>query len=70
MPLIRFENDRDQGARLLVTSGEVGWFPDGVFGVTEHLLQQMEPRFKEQGIRFHRLSQEEADRLLSKANHR
>ncbi len=61
MPLIRFETKKDEGAYLLVTSGEVGWFPNGVFGVTEHLLNQLEPRFEERGIRYHRLSQEEAN---------
>jgi hypothetical protein len=63
MALIRFETKKDEGAYLLVTSGEVGWFPDGVFGVTEHLIEQLEPRLKEKGIRYHRLSDEEADRL-------
>lgn len=64
MALIRFETKKEEGAYLLVTSGEVGWFPDGVFGVTEHLLYQLEPRFKEKGIRYHRLTAEEADRLV------
>ena len=61
MPLIRFETKKDDGAYLLVTSGEVGWFPDGVFAVTEHLLDQLEPRLREKGIRYHRLSAEEAN---------
>ena len=61
MPLIRFETKKDEGGYLLITSGEVGWFPEGVFGVTELLPQQLEPRFKEKGIRYHRLSTEEAD---------
>jgi hypothetical protein len=69
MPLIRFETKKDDGAYLLVTSGEVGWFPDGVFGVTEHLLDQLEPRFREKGIRYHRLSAEEAN-LVARKNHR
>ena len=59
MPLIKFETKKDEGAYLLVTSGEVGWFPEGVFGVTEHLLQQLEPRFREKGVRYHCLSREE-----------
>jgi hypothetical protein len=63
MPLIRFETKKDEGAYMLVTSGEVGWFPDGVFGVTEFLLQQLDSGFKEKGIRYHRLSAEEADQL-------
>src|SRR5262249_44915188 len=66
MPLIRFETKKDEGSYLLVTSGEVGWFPDGVFGVTEHLLQQLEPRFREKGIRYHILSAEEADALVKR----
>ena len=64
MPLIKFESRKDEGFYLLVTSGEVGWFPDGVFGVTEHLLQQLDHRFREKGIRYHRLSQEEANQLV------
>jgi hypothetical protein len=69
MPLIRFETNKDEGAYLLVTSGEVGWFPNGVFGVTEHLLSQLESRFGERGIRYHRLSQEEANQVIkSKKN--
>jgi hypothetical protein len=56
MPLIQFETKKDEGAYLLVTSGEVGWFPEGVFGVTEQLLRQLEPRFQEKGIRYRRLS--------------
>jgi hypothetical protein len=67
MPLIKFENKKDEGAYLLVTSGEVGWFPDSVFGVTEQLLQQLEPRFKEKGIRYRRLSAEEINHAV-KAN--
>jgi hypothetical protein len=68
MPLIKFESEKNKGAYLLVTSGEVGWFPDGVFGVTEQLLQQLDTRFGEKGIRYRRLSQEEANRLV-KTNH-
>ena len=64
MPLIRFETKKDEGAYLLVTSGEVSWFPEKVFGVTEFLLKQLEPQFKEKGVRFHRLTDEEADRLV------
>jgi hypothetical protein len=66
VPLIRFEGKKDEGAYLLVTSGEVSWFPDGVFGVTEHLLRQMEPLFREKGVRYHTLTAEEADRLVKK----
>jgi hypothetical protein len=64
MPLIRFEAKKDEGPYLLVTSGEVGWFPERVFGVTEHLLRQLDPLFKERGIRYHRLSGAEADGLV------
>jgi hypothetical protein len=64
MPLIRFETNKDEGAYSLVTSGQVGWFPNGVFGVTEHLLTQLESRFEERGIRYHRLSQEEANQAV------
>ena len=59
MPLIKFETKKSEGAYLLVTSGEVGWFPNGVFGVTEQLLQQLNMRFQEKGIRYRRVSQEE-----------
>src|SRR4051812_8174244 len=69
MPLIEFETGKDEGAYLLVTSGEVGWFPDGVFGVTEQLLQQLGPRFQAKGIRYHCLSQEEANRLAKSGSH-
>ena len=61
MPLIKFETKKNEGAYLLVTSGEVGWFPGGVFGVTEQLLQQLDMRFQEKGIRYHRVSQEEVN---------
>ena len=64
MPLIRFENNKDEGFYLLVTSGEVGFFPQSVYGVTEHLLRQLDPLFLEKDIRYRRLSQTEADRLL------
>jgi hypothetical protein len=67
MPLIKFETEKNEGAYLLVTSGEVGWFPDGVFGVTEQLLRQLEKPFEEKGIRYRRLTQDEANRLV-KAN--
>jgi len=63
MALIRFETKKDEGSYLLVTSGEVGWFPEGVFGVTDHLLRQLDPLFKEKGISYRRLSAAEADRL-------
>ena len=66
MPLIRFETKKAEGAYLLVTSGEVGWFPNGVFGVTEHLLNQLDPRFEERGIRYHRLSQDEANQAIKR----
>lgn len=65
MPLIQFENKKDEGAYLLVTCGEVGWFPHGVFGVTEQLLRQLEPRFQATGIRYRLLNQEEANHLLT-----
>jgi len=64
MPLIRFEAKKDEGFHLLVTSGEVGWFPNHVYGVTEHLLRQLEPLFQEKGVRYHLLTQEEADQLV------
>jgi len=64
MPLIRFEQNKDEGFYLLVTSGEVGFFPNSVYGVTDHLLRQLEPVFCEKGIRYHRLSQTEADGLV------
>jgi hypothetical protein len=63
MPLIRFEAKKDEGFHLLVTSGEVGWFPNHVYGVTEHLLRQLDPLFQEKGVRYHCLTQEEADQL-------
>jgi len=61
MPLIKFETKKSEGAYLLVTSGEVGWFPNSVFGVTEQLLQQLDMRFREKGIRYRRVSQEEVN---------
>ncbi len=67
MPVIKFETKKDEGAYLLVTSGEVGWFPHGAFGVTEHLLEQLEPRFQEKGIRYRRLSVDEVNAAV-KAN--
>ena len=68
MPVIKFDAKKDEGAYLLVTSGEVGWFPGGAFGVTEHLLRQLDALFQEKGIRYHRLSQEEADDLAKTSN--
>lgn len=59
MPLIQFETQKNEGAYLLVTRGEVGWFPNGVFGVTEQLLQQLEVLFKEKGVRYRRLGPED-----------
>jgi hypothetical protein len=59
VPLIQFETKKEEGAYLLVTSGEVGWFPNGVFGVTEQLLQQLGPRFQEKGIRYCLLGSQE-----------
>lgn len=64
MPLIKFENNKDDGFYLLATSGEVGFFPNSVFGVTDHLLRELEPVFRDKGIRYHRLSQAEADLLV------
>jgi len=61
MPLIKFETKKEEGAYLLVSSGEVGWFPRGVFGVTEQLLQQLDRYFQEQGIRYRRLNPEEVN---------
>jgi hypothetical protein len=68
MALIRFEAKKDEGFHLLVTSGEVGWFPNPVYGVTEHLLRQLDPVFQEKGVRYHRLTQEEADQLVKSKN--
>jgi hypothetical protein len=65
MPLIQFETKKDEGFQLLVTSGEVGWFPNRVFGVSEHLLRQLDPLFQEKGIRYHLLTQTEADQLVN-----
>lgn len=64
MPLIRFENNKDEGFYLLATNGEVGFFPNSVFGVTDHLLRELDPVFRDKGIRYHRLSQIEADELV------
>jgi hypothetical protein len=61
MPLIQFENKKDEGAYLLVTSGEVGWFPNGVFGVSEQLLQHLDTRFQAKDIRYRRLNTEEGN---------
>src|SRR5436305_987779 len=63
MALIKFENNKDEGFYLLATSGKVGFFPNSVFGVTDRLLRELEPVFREKGIRYHRLSQAEADEL-------
>ncbi len=64
MPLIRFDSKRSEGFYLLATSGQITCLPNRVYGATESLLQQLAPLFQEKGIRFHRLSQEEADQLL------
>jgi hypothetical protein len=64
MPLIRFEHNKDEGFYLLVTSGEVGFFPSSVFGVTDHLLRQLDSVFHDKQIRYHTLSQAEADDLV------
>jgi hypothetical protein len=64
MPLIKFENNKDEGFYLLITSGEVGFFPDSVFGVTDHLLRQLDSVFREKNIRYHLLSQAEANALV------
>lgn len=65
MPLIKFETKKEEGAYLLVSSGEVGWFPDGVFGVTEQLLQQLDRHFQEKGIRYRRLNPQEVNENVS-----
>ena len=59
MPLIKFETKKDEGAYLLVTSGEVGWFPDDVFGVTDHLLRQLRDEFHQKGICYREVTPEE-----------
>jgi hypothetical protein len=62
MPLIKFEKKKNEGLYLLLTSGQVGWFPDGVYGVTEFHLQQLDPIFKEKGIRYRRFTPEELNK--------
>jgi hypothetical protein len=62
MPLIRFENKKKEGVYLLMMSGQVGWFPDDVFGVTEFHLQQIDPVLKEKGIRYRRFTPDELNK--------
>jgi hypothetical protein len=65
MPLIKFENNKDEGFYLLVTSGDVGFFPDSVFGVTDHLLRQLDSVFREKKVGYHLLSKTEANTLVA-----
>jgi hypothetical protein len=66
MPLIRFTKNKNEGAYLLVTSGEVSCFPESVFGVNDLLLELLDKRFRQQGISYHRLSEREANQLVSR----
>lgn len=62
MPLIKFERKKNEGAYLFITSGQVGLFPDGVFGVTEFHLQQIDPVPKAKGIRYRRFTPAELNK--------
>ena len=55
MALIQFQENKDEGAYMLVTSGEASWFPNGVFGVTEPLLAQRDSQLREKGVSYRRL---------------
>jgi len=68
MPLIRFDSKKDDGFYLLATNGEIGCYAHHVYWATDLLLRQLDPLFQEKGIRYHRLTQEEADQLLKPAN--
>jgi len=64
MPLIRFDAKKDEGFYLLATNGEIGCYAHHVYWATDLLLRQLDPLFQEEGIHYHRLTQDEADRLL------
>jgi len=67
MPLIKFERKKNEGAYLLITSGQAGWFPDGVFGVTEFRLQQLDPIFKGKEIRYRRYTAQELNEKVRRS---
>lgn len=62
MPFIKFDRKVTEGKYLLMTHGPVNRFPGGILGVSEKLLEELEETFKEKGIRYHRLTQDELKR--------
>ena len=68
MPLIKFDTKKEEGFYLLATNGEIGCYAHRIYWATDLLLRQLEPLFAEKGIHYHRLTQEEADQLLSDNN--
>jgi len=67
MPLIQFDDKSTDGFYLLITSGEVGHYPDDIYAVSERLLKELDAEFKAKGITYHRLDVKKLNEKLQKA---
>jgi len=58
--LIKFTGDKAlEGWYLLITSGEVGHYPEGILAVSDTLLKQLGEEFSSRGITYQRLNPKE-----------
>jgi len=67
MPFIRFTEKAKEGEYLVLTHDAASWFPDGIVGVKEKTLRELEDEFAKRGIRYERLSVKELNRKTTKA---
>ncbi len=68
MPFIRFTEKAIEGSYLLMTSGPASWFPDGIAGVTEKLLKELEDEFTQRGIKYKKLSLKELNQKIKRGD--
>jgi len=56
MPFIRFTEKAKEGEYLVLTYDAASWFPDGIVGVKEKTLRELEDEFVQRGIRYVRFT--------------
>ncbi len=64
MPAIKFTRKGVDGRYLAMTTGPVTFLPGPTLIVSEKLLQELEPKFKEEGIRYRHVTRQELNEFV------
>ncbi len=59
MPAIKFTRKAVDGRYLAMTTGPVTVLPGPTLLMSEKLLQELEPKFKEEGVRYRHVTRQE-----------